>query len=399
MSTLLESLALLRSSLRDADPGVSTARVVAFLTERVGPTILVPVHGDEHGEVPGEFRRAMAEAGLEVETRRVGGRVPGVIHTGLPASAPDARAAFDVVIGQLTDAIACEEAKAEVDGLTKKLGETERLLAETTNALFNDAREAVRVLAELERRDEQVKAELHRALRFQHAMIGPLPTHESLTIEALYLAADVISADFYDVALLDSDLVRVFVADATGHGIAASLATLFLKAEYETRKRVTSAPADLVRELNDVMTTRYSALDLRFTALCLDFHPVSRRVRFTSAAHPGPVVLRAGGADFLEGDGTYVGLAPNATFSTHELELEAGDVVLAFSDGLVDVLGSRGGSARSILADAADAIRKTPAHASSILVALLAGSVGEGRALIDDVTAVALAVRPSAPGS
>src|SRR5262249_1026274 len=150
------------------------------------------------------------------------------------------------------------------------LEKKEALLQQTTDALFRDAGEVVRVVGELERRDAAIKAEMHRALRFQRAMISPLPKHERLVFDAVYLAADLISADLYDIAVLGPDHVRMFVADATGHGIAAGLATMFVKAEYEAHKRVCGTPSALVSSMNEVLTSRYETLDLRCTAICID---------------------------------------------------------------------------------------------------------------------------------
>jgi serine phosphatase RsbU (regulator of sigma subunit) len=230
-------------------------------------------------------------------------------------------------------------------------------------------------------------AELRRALRFQRAMIAPLPYHERIGFDALYLAADVISADFYDVALLGPDHARLFVADATGHGIAAALATMFVKAEYETQKRSCETSSELIGSLNDVLTSRYETLDLRCTAVCVDIYPERGFMAFTTAAHPGPAVIRPSGAEFLAGGNTFMGLQTSATFRSSEIALEPGDLVIAFTDGLLDASNAAGEPfGRERLSAIARRGQQAPSQFGSFVVNELSSFVGEGRTLLDDVT-------------
>jgi two-component system, sensor histidine kinase LadS len=304
-------------------------------------------------------------------------------------------------IAELREALL--RAEREVESLRAALASSEALLRQTRDALFRDAGQVVRALGELERRDAAMNAELHRALRFQRAMIEPLPVDDRVSLDAIYLAADVISADFYDVAFLGEDHLRIFVADATGHGIAAGLATMFVKAEYAAHKRSCPTPASLVGAINDVLTSRYETLDLRCTAICVDVHPTARRLSFSSAAHPGPMIARTGVIDHLPGSGAYIGLRASIEFPSVETTLEPGDLVIAFTDGLLDASDVAGkvfgidrvtALARSARASSREAGRGEPVNGlARALVNELSAFVGEGQTLLDDVTVVALALR------
>jgi serine phosphatase RsbU (regulator of sigma subunit) len=283
----------------------------------------------------------------------------------------------------------------EARHLSRALADQKALLERTLAALDKQGREAVHALGELERRDAAMKAELHRALRFQRAMIAPLPRPRGMVLDAVYLAAEIISADFYDVASMPDSRVRIFVADATGHGIAAGLVTLFVKAEYETHTRTSEDPSALMSTMNRALT-RYSALDLRCTALCVDVDANRRVARFASAAHPGPAVARANGVEHHRGGNTFLGLTDEAVFPATDIALDEGDLLVAFTDGLTDASDASGetfGTKR--IAAVLEQARSRPERFATTLVAALGDFVGVGRQLADDVTAVASSMRPA----
>jgi serine phosphatase RsbU (regulator of sigma subunit) len=278
----------------------------------------------------------------------------------------------------------------ELEAVTRTLAERQSLLERTLSALDKQGREAVRALGELERRDATMKAELHRALRFQRAMIAPLPRPRGMVLDAVYLAAEIISADFYDVACFPDGKLRIFVADATGHGIAAGLVTLFVKAEYETHTRTSDDPSVLMATMNRALS-RYSALDLRCTALCIDIE--GSVARYASAAHPGPAVAHASGVEQHRGGNTFLGLTEGAVFPSSEIPLAPGDLLVAFTDGVTDAIDPRGepfGARR--LSTVLEQVRAHPERFATTLVGTLGDFVGVGRQLADDVSAVAVSM-------
>jgi sigma-B regulation protein RsbU (phosphoserine phosphatase) len=222
-------------------------------------------------------------------------------------------------------------------------------------------------------------------------MLGTLPTVGGLEIEAVHLAAETISGDTYDVAPIDRETVRVFVADATGHGVAAGLVTMFIKSEYEAHKRIAAGPGAVLTAMNEVLASRYANLELRFSAICADVHVRDRRLVHASAAHPGPALLRAHGATLLPGGGTFVGLMPGVAYADEEAALEPGDALVFFTDGLLDATAPGGaplGERRAL--EMLAAAHRARAGITPALVRGLSAFVGEGRALEDDVTLVAI---------
>jgi sigma-B regulation protein RsbU (phosphoserine phosphatase) len=284
-----------------------------------------------------------------------------------------------------------ERLREELERLRQRIARHEKLLYEAGQTIVRDAAELVRVLSELERSETLMNAQLQQALRFQRAMQSRRLDDPRVGIQTIYLPAEVISGDFYDVAPTGPDVIRVFLADATGHGVAAGLATMFIKSEYEAQRRAARTPREVLSSMNEVLTSSYSNLELRFTALCIDVDLGKRRIVYSAAAHPGPLVSRSGEVEELPSGGSYVGLVSGAPFSEHATELAPGDALVAFTDGLLEADDARGvlfGGERTkdVVAEA----RRAGRIPSALLVERLSAFVGEGRRLPDDVTIVAL---------
>lgn len=279
------------------------------------------------------------------------------------------------------------ELLTEIAALRQQLSERDALVRRAGEELVRDSAEVVRVVAELERKDAALKEDLQQALRFQRAMIARIPEGGAVEVDAVYLPAEIISGDFYDVARLEGGVTRLFIADATGHGIAAGLATMFIKSEYEAEKRSTSGPAHILRALNERLTSRYKNLALRFSALCVDVDPAARSFRYGAAAHPAPVVSRGGQAVSLETGGTFVGIARDVDFPEFVAPFAPGDVAAVFTDGLLDARGADGRTLDE--ARIGSILTQAPrGSVCSTIVTALADLVGAGNPLPDDVSFV-----------
>jgi len=145
-----------------------------------------------------------------------------------------------------------------------------------------------------------------------------------------------VGGDIYDVVEFTPGHCRVFLADATGHGVQASLRTMVLKSEYDRLKTVHETPESLLGELNHRLTAAYPDQEMFCTGCCFDIVSSGNRakLRYANAAHPP--LLRVGGSSVSEiyHVGTFLGAIAEAAFDATEVELESGDLVLAYSDGV-----------------------------------------------------------------
>ena len=222
-----------------------------------------------------------------------------------------------------------------------------------------------------------------------------LPSVPGLEFAAAYIGTtqfQEISGDFYDV-FKAGDGWGIAVGDVCGKGQDAAAMTAAARHAIRALAHVHKAPADVLAAANEVLVAE--DYDDRFVTTALAFlRQKGRRVQVQlgSCGHPGPAVVRADGrVEILEGDGLPLGLFPDAEPSRLELELNQGDVLFFYTDGVTEARSADRGFFEDRLADALAAVAGRPAADIVRAVQELVNSFSAGE-LKDDVTILAVRV-------
>jgi len=200
----------------------------------------------------------------------------------------------------------------------------------------------------LRRRDETLKFYMHRldeelrlAARLQQDFLPKLlPQVGNITFHTLYRPAGYVSGDLYDVMRLDERNVGFYMADAVGHGMPAALLTMFLKNALVTKDispagyRLLS-PAQTMKRLNDALVEQNLSQATFATAVYGYVNSATLRMTFARGGHPSPILLGTdGNVQFLEADGSLLGIFPDEAFGETTVQLHPGDRVFVFTDGI-----------------------------------------------------------------
>ena len=242
----------------------------------------------------------------------------------------------------------------------------------------------------------QIDAELDLARRIQRNFLPQtMPEVPAARFAVEYHPCERVGGDFYDVFRLDEEHVGFYVADAMGHGMPASLLTIFIKKGVRAKEIIGSQyrlvqPSEVLRQLNRDMidqelaetpfiTMVYGLLDCR-----------TRRLTLARAGHPYPVYMPASRPPVaLQIPGSLLGVF-ETEFPTQEHVLAPGDRVLLYTDGLFAPDAEGNGDAQAAV------LRCAAAHAGLPLDQMLRRIVEAGQAqagMKDDITALALEVR------
>ncbi len=263
--------------------------------------------------------------------------------------------------------------------------EEERAMRESFAASRRDA--LLSRFNALSEHNETMRDELIAAAEFQQRALAKPPVLPGLSVDVLYRPLDLVGGDLYHVSQLPGGGARLFLADATGHGLRASLSMMLMLSEYESA-RAAGSPAAILRELNERFATAHAHLGVRFTAWCADLVPARGELCFASAANPAPWILRGSEALELDSGGPFVGLLAGVDFPEQRVAVRAGDAIVAFTDGIPDAFDPQGrpfGEAR-VLDAVAGADRQAPALAVERALDAFRGA----RALDDDATLLAV---------
>jgi len=154
-----------------------------------------------------------------------------------------------------------------------------------------------------------------------------------------YLLCGQVGGDFYDVFRLDENHVGFYVADAMGHGVPASLLTIFVKKGVRAKEVFGQQyrlvpPGEVLQRLNRDLIDQGLSDTPFITMVYALFNHRDGTLRFSRAGHPYPLhVPRDGSLQFWQGEGLLLGVF-DAQFSDRTHRLEAGDKVLFYSDGV-----------------------------------------------------------------
>jgi PAS domain S-box-containing protein len=207
----------------------------------------------------------------------------------------------------------------------------------------------LRLAQELARRaaiaidNSRVHAELRDTARtLQESLLPPhLPALEHLELAALFRPAGAgiqVGGDFYDVFDIGDGEWCIVVGDVCGKGAEAAALTALTRYTARAAATYENTIGGVLEVLNRALLHQRG--DFRFTTLAFCALAVTERpyrLRAASAGHPRPLLLRPDGSVRPVGAaGPLLGVVADARFSEEQLELDDGDVIVLYTDGLTD---------------------------------------------------------------
>jgi serine phosphatase RsbU (regulator of sigma subunit) len=152
-----------------------------------------------------------------------------------------------------------------------------------------------------------------------------------------YGPAEVAAGDFYDFLKVRGGKIGVVVGDVTGHGIGPALITASAQGSLSSYARMIADPGEILTLLNEDIESRID--DGRFITLFLATLGRDGDVQCVNAGHAPPLIWRraTGAIEAITGGGPALGMVAGEAYASLEpCTLAAGDVLVIYSDGLVE---------------------------------------------------------------
>ena len=157
-----------------------------------------------------------------------------------------------------------------------------------------------------------------------------------------------VAGDYYDAFYPLSDgaaggKLMLVMADVAGKSVPAALLMATLQASLRTLASEGPGLSQLAERLNRYACA-HSLGGQRFTtAVIAEFDPSSRTLTYVNAGHNYPVVRRgSGGTERLASSALPLGISADTSYPSSTLELEPGDTLILFTDGVVEAFNSAG---------------------------------------------------------
>jgi predicted ester cyclase len=192
---------------------------------------------------------------------------------------------------------------------------------------------------------ERFEQELLVARRIQEASLPrEVPELQGWQIAPYYQPAREVGGDFYDFHALSEGRVGLVVGDATGKGVPAALvmSTACGMLQLAAQALDSSSPGEVLERVNEALLARIPS-NMFVTCFYAILKPQSGSLSYANAGHDLPYVRRGGGeTEELRARGMPLGLMPRMEYEQKEIELDPGQGLLFYSDGLVEAHDPKG---------------------------------------------------------
>ena len=264
--------------------------------------------------------------------------------------------------------------------------------------------------AELRTAGERMRRDLHAAARVQRAMLPPRDAIVTPRVRTAwtYVPTDELAGDALGLHLIDDRYLVCYVADVSGHGVPAALLAVTAMHELTPQSEgacllrddasapgsigTMRAPARVVTEINRRFTS--GERDGRYLTLVLCvLDTYEGRLHFTTAGHFNPLVLRGMHViPVTDAGGFPLALVPDAEYDDASIQLNSGDRVYLYSDGIIEQFDRAGAEqfGRSRFLTALTTSRDSTLDRGVAQVVEHLGQWAGSRSFSDDVSLVAI---------
>jgi sigma-B regulation protein RsbU (phosphoserine phosphatase) len=194
----------------------------------------------------------------------------------------------------------------------------------------------------------RLEAELSQASEIQRILLPKSdPELSDYRMAATYRPARHVSGDYYDYVKVDEDHYGVAIADVCGKGIAASLIMAMCRSSLRSNCRGNLDPASVLHRVNKSIYPDIRE-DMFVSFLYLILERGSETLSIANAGHEPPLIRRSknGEVEVCKVPGLAVGVDKGPVFERvvkdQELNLEIGDILILYTDGLIEAMDRNG---------------------------------------------------------
>jgi len=221
---------------------------------------------------------------------------------------------------------------------------------EAFRALQAELNQARNMISQLREELEQVRRRANDAddvrktlaRELQRRFLPPaLPECEGVRFAVKYLPCERVGGDFYDIFDMGNACVGICIADISGFGLTATLATAVAKTAFDTFRQNEYSPKAIMEKTNAQVAK--ATLGNQFVTAFLGVLDLETlRLKYVNASHPCPVLHGNDRFELLDADGLCCGMFDDPCFEEKEVELKPGDRIMFYTRGLVSTSDPNG---------------------------------------------------------
>jgi sigma-B regulation protein RsbU (phosphoserine phosphatase) len=204
--------------------------------------------------------------------------------------------------------------------------------------VFRDVTRERKLEMELINRNKRMRKDLQFAKRIQEKILPRKGTIENINIDYIYQASEMLSGDMFDIFYIDEQNIGIYISDVAGHGIAASMMTMFIRQTMRSIKDDILSPSLALSELHRRFTFLNLESDKYFTIFYGVYNKKTHEFRYSNAGHNCiPVKFNDGKYELLLMKGYPIALIFDVMhYEEKMIQLKPGDKILFYTDGITE---------------------------------------------------------------
>ena len=213
--------------------------------------------------------------------------------------------------------------------------------------VFRDVTRERKLEIELIEKNKKMSKDLEFAKRIQQRILPKKGTLGAITLDYIYKPSEMLSGDMFDVFPINKNNIGIYISDVAGHGVSASMMTMFIRQTMRVMKTDFVSPAQALTELHGRFAHLNLDVDKYFTIFYGVINTKKAKFKYANGGHNCiPIKFNedeSENMELLQVNGFPIALlGEEMYYSEKEIYLKKGDKILFYTDGITEIKDSMG---------------------------------------------------------
>lgn len=210
--------------------------------------------------------------------------------------------------------------------------------------VFRDITNEVILAEKINEKNKKMSEDIYFARNMQKRMLPPKGMYNGINIDYIYESSDSLSGDFFDVFEIDENNTGIYICDVVGHGVTASLLTIFVRQSLRTIAKGNIKINKIMKELHKTFLSLNLDYDKYFSVFFGRYNKDTHEFEYVNAGHNSiPILINNKEISLLKSKGYPIAnIFDNVSYDVSKIKLEVGDQILFYTDGITEATNDEG---------------------------------------------------------
>ncbi len=210
--------------------------------------------------------------------------------------------------------------------------------------VFRDVTRERKLEIELIERNKKMRTDLEFAKRIQERILPKKGELDCINLDYIYRPSEMLSGDMFDVFHIDRTHIGIYISDVAGHGVSASMMTMFIRQTMRVLKGDILSPSQALTELHGRFALLNLDVDKYFTIFYGVLNTKTGEFIYANGGHNCiPIKFGNNNIELLEISGFPIALlGEEMYYEEKRVKLIKGDSILFYTDGITEIKDKKG---------------------------------------------------------